>query len=124
MVFGFGVGDFGGYVVVIGMLEDSMLTPDSITGQFLTGVQRIEVPQTRRDCGGKYLRVRGARANNLKNIDVDIPLGIFTCVTGVSGSGKSSLVNEIVKKTLLRELNGARTRSLDYDEILGIEHLD
>ena len=68
--------------------------------------------------------MRGARANNLKNIEVDIPLGIFTCVTGVSGSGKSSLVNEIVKKTLLRELNGARTRSLDYDEILGIEHLD
>ena len=68
--------------------------------------------------------IRGAKVHNLKNIDVDIPLGIFTCVTGVSGSGKSSLVNEIVKKTLLRELNGARTRSLDYDEILGSEHLD
>ena len=119
-----GAGEHGGHVVAKGTLEDIMQTPESITGQFLTGVQRIEVPQTRRDCGGKYLRVRGARANNLKNIDVDIPLGIFTCVTGVSGSGKSSLVNEIVKKTLLRELNGARTRSLDYDEILGIEHLD
>ena len=119
-----GAGEHGGHVVAKGTLEDVMQTPESITGQFLTGVQRIEVPQTRRDCGGKYLRVRGARANNLKNIDVDIPLGIFTCVTGVSGSGKSSLVNEIVKKTLLRELNGARTRSLDYDEILGIEQLD
>ncbi len=119
-----GAGEHGGHVVAKGTLEDIMQTPESITGQFLTGVQRIEVPQTRRDCGGKYLRVRGAQANNLKNIDVDIPLGIFTCVTGVSGSGKSSLVNEIVKKTLLRELNGARTRSLDYDEILGIEHLD
>ena len=119
-----GAGEHGGHVVAKGTLEDIMQTPESITGQFLTGVQRIEVPQTRRDCGGKYLRVRGARANNLKNIDVDIPLGVFTCVTGVSGSGKSSLVNEIVKKTLLRELNGARTRSLDYDEILGIEHLD
>ena len=119
-----GAGEHGGHVVAKGTLKDIMQTPESITGQFLTGVQRIEVPQTRRDCGGKYLRVRGARANNLKNIDVDIPLGIFTCVTGVSGSGKSSLVNEIVKKTLLRELNGARTRSLDYDEILGIEHLD
>ena len=119
-----GAGEHGGHVVAKGTLEDIMQTPESITGQFLTGVQRIEVPQTRRDCGGKYLRVRGARANNLKNIDVDIPLGIFTCVTGVSGSGKSSLVNEIVKKTLLRELNGARTRSLDYDEILGIEQLD
>lgn len=119
-----GAGEHGGHVVAKGTLEDIMQTPESITGQFLTGVQRIEVPQTRRDCGGKYLRVRGARANNLKNIDVDIPLGIFTCVTGVSGSGKSSLVNEIVKKTLLRELNGARTRSLDYDEMLGIEQLD
>ena len=111
-----GAGEHGGHVVAKGTLEDIMQTPESITGQFLTGVQRIEVPQTR--------RVRGARANNLKNIDVDIPLGVFTCVTGVSGSGKSSLVNEIVKKTLLRELNGARTRSLDYDEILGIEQLD
>lgn len=119
-----GAGEHGGHVVAKGTLEDIIQTPESITGQFLTGVQRIEVPQTRRDCGGKYLRVRGARANNLKNIDVDIPLGVFTCVTGVSGSGKSSLVNEIVKKTLLRELNGARTRSLDYDEILGIEQLD
>jgi excinuclease ABC subunit A len=119
-----GAGEHGGHVVAKGTLEDIMQTPESITGQFLTGVQRIEVPQTRRDCGGKYLRVRGARANNLKNIDVDIPLGVFTCVTGVSGSGKSSLVNEIVKKILLRELNGARTRSLDYDEILGIEQLD
>ncbi len=119
-----GAGEHGGRVVAEGTLQQIMDTPESITGQFLTGVQRIEVPKTRRDCGGKYLRVRGARANNLKNIDVDIPLGVFTCVTGVSGSGKSSLVNEIVKKTLLRELNGARTRSGDHDAILGIEQLD
>ena len=119
-----GAGEHGGRVVAEGTLQQIMDTPESITGQFLTGVQRIEVPKTRRDCGGKYLRVRGARANNLKNIDVDIPLGVFTCVTGVSGSGKSSLVNEIVKKTLLRELNGARTRSGDHDAILGVEQLD
>lgn len=119
-----GAGEHGGRVVAEGTLQHIMDTPESITGQFLTGVQRIEVPKTRRDCGGKYLRVRGARANNLKNIDVDIPLGVFTCVTGVSGSGKSSLVNEIVKKTLLRELNGARTRSGDHDAILGVEQLD
>ena len=119
-----GAGEHGGRVVAEGTLQQIMGTPESITGQFLTGVQRIEVPKTRRDCGGKYLRVRGARANNLKNIDVDIPLGVFTCVTGVSGSGKSSLVNEIVKKTLLRELNGARTRSGDHDAILGVEQLD
>ena len=119
-----GAGEHGGRVVAEGTLQQIMDTPESITGQFLTGVQRIEVPKTRRDCGGTYLRVRGARANNLKNIDVDIPLGVFTCVTGVSGSGKSSLVNEIVKKTLLRELNGARTRSGDHDAILGIEQLD
>ena len=120
-----GAGEHGGRVIAEGTLADIMRAPESITGQFLTGVQRIEVPQTRRDCGGKYLRVRGARANNLKNIDVDIPLGgVFTCVTGVSGSGKSSLVNEIVKKTLLRELNGARTRSGDHDAILGLEQLD
>ena len=119
-----GAGEHGGRVVAEGTLQQIMDTPESITGQFLTGVQRIEVPKTRRDCGGKYLRVRGARANNLKNIDVDIPLGVFTCVTGVSGSGKSSLVNEIVKKTLLRELNRARTRSGDHDAILGIEQLD
>ncbi len=120
-----GAGEHGGRVIAEGTLADIMRAPESITGQFLTGAQRIEVPQTRRDCGGKYLRVRGARANNLKNIDVDIPLGgVFTCVTGVSGSGKSSLVNEIVKKTLLRELNGARTRSGDHDAILGLEQLD
>lgn len=120
-----GAGEHGGRIVAEGTLEDIMRAPESITGQFLTGVQRIEVPQTRRDCGGKYLRVRGARANNLKNIDVDIPLGgVFTCVTGVSGSGKSSLVNEIVKKALLRELNGARTRPGDHDAILGVEQLD
>ena len=114
-----GAGEHGGHVVTKGTLEDIIQTPESITGQFLTGVQRIEVPQTRRDCGGKYLRVRGARANNLKNIDVDIPLGIFTCVTGVSGSGKSSLVNEIVKKTLLRELNvrWIMTRSLALNSL-------
>ncbi len=119
-----GAGEHGGRVVAEGTLADIMAEPESITGQFLTGVQRIAVPQKRRDCGGKFLRVRGARANNLKNVGVDIPLGVFTCITGVSGSGKSSLVNEIIKKTLLRELNGARTRSGDHDAILGVEHLD
>lgn len=119
-----GAGDHGGKVVIQGALDEIMACPDSLTGQYLSGKREILVPQKRRKLTGKTLSVKGARANNLKNIDVDIPLGVLTCVTGVSGSGKSSLVNEIVKKTLLRELNHARMRSGDHDAIRGLEHLD
>lgn len=121
---GLGAGEHGGSVIAQGSLEDIMAAEDSITGQFLSGKRSIEIPQKRRKLGKNWLTVCGARVNNLKNIDVKIPLGVFTCVTGVSGSGKSSLVNEIVKKTLLRELNRAHVRSGDHDKILGISHLD
>ena len=121
---GVGAGEHGGRIIAQGDLNDIMAVEESVTGQFLTGKRSIRIPEKRRKIGSKWLKVKGARVNNLKNIDVDIPLGVFTCVTGVSGSGKSSLVNEIVKKTLLRELNRAHVRSGDHDEILGIEHLD
>ncbi|MDO4567952.1 MAG: excinuclease ABC subunit UvrA [Clostridia bacterium] len=117
-------GERGGYVVADGTLDDIMRCEDSIIGQYLSGSKCIPVPSERRALGDKWLKVRGARANNLCSIDVDIPLGAFTCVTGVSGSGKSSLVNEIVRKTLLRDLNRARVRPADCDSISGIEHLD
>ncbi len=121
---GIGAGDHGGKVVAQGSLQDIMACPDSITGQFLIGQRSIAIPPKRRLPNGRWLSIRGARVNNLKNFDVDIPLGVFTCVTGVSGSGKSSLVNEIIRKTLLRKLNHARVRSGEYDEMFGIEHLD
>ena len=124
MDIGIGAGEHGGRIIAQGDLNDIMAVEESVTGQFLTGKRSIRIPEKRRKIGSKWLKVKGARVNNLKNIDVDIPLGVFTCVTGVSGSGKSSLVNEIVKKTLLRELNRAHVRSGDHDEILGIEHLD
>ncbi len=119
-----GAGEHGGKVIAAGELGDIMAEEGSVTGQFLTGKRSIPVPSKRRRIKSGMLSVRGARVNNLKNIDVDIPLGVFTCVTGVSGSGKSSLVNEIVKKTLLRELNRAHVRSGDHDEIIGINKLD
>ncbi|OQA16655.1 MAG: UvrABC system protein A [Firmicutes bacterium ADurb.Bin356] len=119
-----GAGEHGGNIVAFGSLDEIALCEESITGQFLSGKRRIEVPEKRRQLNGKWLSVKGSRANNLKNIDVDIPLGVFTCVTGVSGSGKSSLVNELVKKTLLRDLNRARVKPGECDCILGLEHLD
>ena len=119
-----GAGSHGGNVVAHGTPAEIAATPGSITGEYLCGKKRIEVPKERRKGNGRFLTVRGARANNLKNIDVSIPLGTFTCVTGVSGSGKSSLVNEIIKKTLLRDLNRARTHPGDADGIDGIEALD
>ena len=119
-----GAGEHGGHVVAQGTPEEIMANPDSITGQFLSGRRCIPVPAQRRQ-SDRFLRVRGARANNLKGIDVDIPLGVFTCVTGVSGSGKSSLVNEVIKKTLLRELNRAKVRNPGACEALeGLDHLD
>ena len=119
-----GAGEHGGHVVAQGTPEEIMANPDSITGQFLSGRRCIPVPAQRRQ-SDRFLRVRGARANNLKGIDVDIPLGVFTCVTGVSGSGKSSLVNEVIKKTLLRELNRAKVRNPGAcDALEGLDQLD
>ena len=119
-----GPGEHGGEVVFAGTPEEIMTDEKSITGKYLSGREYIAVPAKRRETGENWLQIRGARANNLKNVNVDIPLGVFTCVTGVSGSGKSSLVNEVLKKTLLRYLNRARTRPGEHDEILGIDKLD
>ena len=118
-----GAGEHGGYVVAIGTAEEIMKNPDSITGQYLSGKLRIPVPESRRTPTG-YLTIRGARENNLKNITVQIPLGIMTCVTGVSGSGKSSLINENLYKHLVKTLNRARTIPGKHDGIDGIEFLD
>ena len=118
-----GAGEHGGEVVAAGTVEDVIAVPESITGQYLSGVRKIEIPSKRRSPSG-WLKVVGAEQNNLRNIDVDIPLGVFTCVTGVSGSGKSSLVNEIVNKSLSRDLNRARVIPGKHKEIIGVEQLD
>jgi len=118
-----GAGEHGGEVVAVGTAEDIMNCKESITGDYLSGRLKIPVPETRRTPKG-FVTVHGARENNLKNIDVDIPVGVFTCVTGVSGSGKSSLINEILYKTLERDLNRARTIPGKSDGITGQEQLD
>ena len=119
-----GAGSHGGRIVAAGTLQDILDCPDSVTGQYLSGKKKIPVPQTRRPGNGKFLTVRGARENNLKDVDVTIPLGTFTCVTGVSGSGKSSLVNEVLNKTLLAKLNHARCRPGACACVEGLENLD
>ena len=119
-----GAGIHGGHVVFSGTPEDICQCEDSITGQYLSGRRRIPVPKKRRPGSGKVLTVKGAAENNLKHIDVTFKLGAFNCVTGVSGSGKSSLVNEILYKKLAAELNNARTHAGAHDGILGLEHLD
>ena len=119
-----GAGSHGGQIVAAGTLQDILNCPQSITGQYLSGAKKIPVPTERRMGNGKKLVIRGARENNLKNLDVEIPLGTFTCVTGVSGSGKSTLVNEVLNKTLLAKLNHARTRPGVCTCIEGIENLD
>lgn len=118
-----GAGRNGGEVVATGTAADIMACKDSLTGAYLSGRIKIPVPAKRRKPTG-WITVKGARENNLKNIDVDIPLGVFTCVTGVSGSGKSSLVNEILYKHLAKSLNRARCIAGDHDDIIGIEQLD
>ena len=120
-----GPGVHGGHVVAQGSIEDIMNAPESITGQFLSGKRFIPIPEERRKpFDERWLCVEGCRENNLKNITVKIPLGVFTCVTGVSGSGKSSLVNGIIRNTLLRMLNRARTKSGEFDSISGVQYLD
>lgn len=118
-----GAGEHGGSVVAAGTVDDIIACEDSVTGQYLSGRIKIEVPKSRRVPTG-FLTVKGARENNLKNTDVEIPLGVFTCVTGVSGSGKSSLVNEILYKKLAKTLNRAHTIPGKHDTMLGMEALD
>jgi len=119
-----GAGIHGGYIVAEGTAEEIMACEESITGAYLSGRKKIEIPQKRRDGSGKVLSVIGASENNLKNIDAEFPLGKFVCVTGVSGSGKSSLVNEILNKSLSAKLNGARKKAGKHERIEGIENLD
>ena len=119
-----GAGCHGGEIVTAGTLEDIIACPRSVTGQYLSGAKKIPVPTQRRKGNGQFLKIVGAAENNLKNIDVTIPLGAFVCVTGVSGSGKSSLVNEVLNKTLLGRLNHARTRPGACLRVEGIENLD
>lgn len=118
-----GAGEYGGEVVAEGTAREIMANENSITGDFLSGRRKIQVPATRREPTG-WLKIKGARQNNLKNIDVEIPLGIMTCVTGVSGSGKSSLINEILYKSLATKLNRARIIPGEHDCIEGYEQLD
>ncbi|MBD5104973.1 MAG: excinuclease ABC subunit UvrA [Ruminococcaceae bacterium] len=117
-------GIHGGEVVAAGTVEDIIKSERSITGQYLSGALKIPVPEERRECGERYLTVYGAQENNLKNIDIKIPLGVFTCVTGVSGSGKSSFVNEILYKYLVAKLNRAKVRAGKFEKMTGVEELD
>ncbi len=119
-----GAGVHGGHVVFNGKAEDILQCEDSITGQYLSGKKKVAVPKTRRPGNGKTLEIVGAAKNNLKNLTVSFPLGTLLCVTGISGSGKSSLINEILYKHLASELNGARAKARDFREIRGVEHLD
>ena len=119
-----GAGVNGGRIVCAGTVDNICACPESVTGQYLSGKKKIPVPETRRAGSGKFLRIRGAKENNLKNIDVDIPLGKLVCVTGVSGSGKSSLINEILYKTLAAEKNRVKVRPGKCDGIDGLEYVD
>ena len=117
-------GIYGGELVAQGTVEDIKACPDSITGQYLSGKKSVKVPKHRREGNGKFITIKGAAENNLKNIDVEIPLGKFVCVTGVSGSGKSSLINEILYKGASRTISRTKEAAGKYDEILGLEHID
>jgi excinuclease ABC subunit A len=119
-----GAGERGGYIVATGALKDIMSCPESLTGQYLSGVKRIPLPASRRSGNGRDLVIKGARQNNLKDIDVSIPLGKFVCITGVSGSGKSSLVDEILYRKLAQIFYRAKERAGVCDAILGVEHID
>ena len=117
-------GVHGGNVIATGTVEDIKNNPNSITGAYLSGRKQIKIPTKRRKSNGKAITIKGARENNLKNIDVKIPLGVFTCITGVSGSGKSTLINEILYKGLAKELYNASEFPGKHDKILGIENID
>ncbi len=119
-----GAGDLGGHVTAKGTVEEVLKNPNSLTAQYLNGTKLIEVPAKRRKGNGKFIGVQGARTNNLKNVDLKIPLGTFTCVTGVSGGGKSSLILETLFKGLNKELNGSREQTGKYDSLIGLENID
>ncbi len=119
-----GAGAHGGEIVAEGTVEEIKACKESITGQYLRGEKEVKIPSMRRKPNGKYITVKGAQENNLKNIQVDFPLGVFTCVTGVSGSGKSSLVNEILYKSLAAVINRSKTRPGKHQSIEGVEHID
>ena len=119
-----GAGIHGGEIVAVGTPDEVAACESSITGDYLAGRRKIDVPTTRRLGNGEFIRIRGARENNLKSVDVDIPLGTFTAVTGVSGSGKSSLINAVLYRTLARDLNRAITYPGKVDSVSGLEHLD
>ena len=119
-----GAGIYGGELVAQGTVDDIKVCKESITGQFLSGARKIEVPKTRRTGNGKYLEIIGAEQNNLRNIDVKIPVGKLVCVTGVSGSGKSSLVNEILYKGVASVTNKLQEKPGAHKEIRGIENFD
>ena len=119
-----GAGDHGGEVMAAGTPEEVMKNPNSLTGKYLTGEKCIEIPKTRRKGSKKFLKIKGAKENNLKNIDVDIPLGTFTCITGVSGSGKSTLINEILCKAVSQKIYKSKEKPGKHDKILGIDNLD
>ena len=119
-----GAGDKGGHIVAEGTPQEVMNNKESITGQYLSGRKCIEIPKRRRKGNKKYIKIKGAKENNLKNIDVDIPLGTLTVVTGVSGSGKSSLINEILSKAVYQKIYNSKDRPGKHDKILGIDNID
>ncbi len=119
-----GPGIHGGQIIAQGTAKEICKDPNSVTGQYLSGRKKIQLPAVRRQPNGKWLNILGARENNLKNVDAAIPLGVFTCITGVSGSGKSSLINEILYKALARDLNRAHTKPGAHESMTGLEHLD
>jgi excinuclease ABC subunit A len=119
-----GAGIHGGEIIAQGTVDDIKACSDSITGQYLTGEKKIPVPKTRRPGNGNFVKIVGASENNLQNVTVNIPLGRFVCVTGVSGSGKSSLINEILYKTLAAQINRSRVKPGKCDRIEGIENID
>ena len=119
-----GAGIHGGYIVGEGTVEDIKNNPNSITGQYLSHKLVIETPKTRRQPNGKWIEIIGAEENNLKKIDVKIPVGLFTCITGVSGSGKSSMTNEILYKAIAQKVNRAKIKPGKYEDIKGLEYLD
>ena len=119
-----GAGEFGGRVVHAGSYKELLENPESLTGQYLSGQRRIEIPATRRKGDGKKLTIKGARANNLQDVTVQVPLGDFVAVTGVSGSGKSTLINAILLSSLERQINGAKTTIAEHDTITGLENID